>query len=588
MLPREMPHRNLGDPRASFHHRSQKLRGHDPARGLKRQAADQQVPAEELEGAVDVPNAPGHAEQGERPELQKKLIHAPDAALGPAFSIAENAVLRFRGRGQPPQVLDRELAVRIRERDPGVFRVREAGGEGRSVAPVGDVHQAKAGQRAGELQHTLSRSVGAPVIDDEEFELVREIGQDAQGLSGETLQTVLLVVTGQEQGQGFKSAHMLVSMKLPLGLSVAYQLLLVLLLVSGASYYGSAGGPWPYLDTALRQWDAAHYLRIAQFGYQPDSHPTLIVFFPAYPMLVSLLSPVAGYLGAALTVTTIASIAGHALLFSYLRMLGYDQGRTLRIVGLVLLSPASIYFSTAYSEALYFLLTVCFLILLKQERFLAAAVCGAIAALTRNMGLLFVIPYLAACARSGSVTLGLRRAANSGVIALGTVVYLGLNHWLFQNPFAFSEYQARNWYKVAVNPFSKYVHSLINFWADRGAIGPGYELIYVDRLATFLFPLLCLMYVWHVQTLRAPENGATPSPTRMPPGFLLWAVAQYLVICSQSYWVSNMRYLALILPAYLMLEQLLTRRSSYALFALTSGALALWAVNQFLKMSWVF
>src|ERR1700691_2992164 len=56
-------------------------------------------------------------------------------------------------------------------------------------------------------------------------------------------------------------------------------------------------GPWfrahhTSLGDLFDRWDARRYIQIAHFGYSSiDSH----AFFPAYPLLIRLISPVFGY-----------------------------------------------------------------------------------------------------------------------------------------------------------------------------------------------------------------------------------------------------------------------------------------------------
>jgi hypothetical protein len=65
------------------------------------------------------------------------------------------------------------------------------------------------------------------------------------------------------------------------------------------------------------QWDSRHFLKIAAHGYQPSSTDADAAFFPGYPGLIRLLTPVA--LGhpvvAALAISNIALFAMLMLLY---------------------------------------------------------------------------------------------------------------------------------------------------------------------------------------------------------------------------------------------------------------------------------
>lgn len=366
-------------------------------------------------------------------------------------------------------------------------------------------------------------------------------------------------------------------------ISVGYQLLLVAAILGGAWLAAPPGRFVPWANRMVVMWDAQHYLTIAHEGYVSSGpHATLIAFFPLYPVLIAALTPALGILRAALLITLVASVAGHTLLFRYLRLLGFDARRTLRVAALVFATPISVYFAAAYTEALYFLITVAFVVFLRREAWGPAALCGFLAALTRNMGALFVIPYLAACWSVGPRATFWRRASLSLVIGAGTLVYLGLNLVVQGSPFAFAGHMAENWYKSSVNPFSMYANEFAALVSGNFRPDPHYELLYLDRIGTLLFPLLIAREL--LASRRRGKSGDGP----LPPGFLLWAVAQYLVVCSQSFWVSNMRYLCVILPAYLMLERALRSRAAFGAWLAVSGAGALWAIHNYVRMHWVF
>lgn len=368
-------------------------------------------------------------------------------------------------------------------------------------------------------------------------------------------------------------------------ISVGYQLLLVAVIIGGAWSVAPPGRLVPYINRMVVMWDAQHYLTIAHEGYVSSGpHATLIAFFPLYPALIAALAPVVGILRAALLITLVASVAGHTLLFRYLRLLGLDSRRTLRVAALVFATPISVYFAAVYTEGLYFLITVAFAIFLRREAWGPAALCGFLAALTRNMGALFVIPYLAACWSAGPRATFWRRASLSILIGAGTLVYLGLNLSVQGSPFAFAGHMAENWHKSSVNPFSMYANEFMALLSGSFRPDPHYELLYLDRIGTLLFPLL-LVREFAASWRRRSGRDASPP---LPPGFLLWAVAQYLVVCSQSFWVSNMRYLCVILPAYLMLERALQSRAAFGAWVAVSSAAAFWAINNYVRMHWVF
>lgn len=363
--------------------------------------------------------------------------------------------------------------------------------------------------------------------------------------------------------------------------SLTYQALLLCLIMGGAWVFAPPSRFVTYLNHMVMMWDARHFLTIAREGYAASGpNATLIAYFPLYPFLISVLTPAFGDLRAALLITAVCSATGHILLFHYLRLIGFDARRTLRVMALVFATPISIYFAAAYTEGLFLLLTMAFVVLLRREAWLPAALCGFLAALTRNMGGLFVIPYLAACWSVGPPSTRWRRAAPALLIASGTLVYFGINYIVQGDPFAFANHMARNWYKRLVNPFGMYRAELMGLVTGQFQPESYYALLYLDLISTLLFPLL---FVDHLLSLRRAKDPRPP----LPPGFFLWAIAQYLVVCSQSFWASNLRYLGLILPGYLLLERALEHRIALGAWIAVSLALGAWVTYAYVRMLWV-
>src|SRR5581483_3893384 len=146
------------------------------------------------------------------------------------------------------------------------------------------------------------------------------------------------------------------------------------------------------------QWDAAWYLDIARHGYtmgQPGA-PTNVVFFPLYPAAIRLASlgglislKLAGYL---------VSLAGlwtaSVLLWKLVQEEWNDPHLAKIAVAFLLFSPVSFFFSTLYSEALFLPLTIGCIYAARRKRWWLAGALGLLAALTRFIGLMLVVPLL--------------------------------------------------------------------------------------------------------------------------------------------------------------------------------------------------
>jgi hypothetical protein len=151
-------------------------------------------------------------------------------------------------------------------------------------------------------------------------------------------------------------------------------------------------GSWP---APFSMWDGQWYVFVAGHGYHaeavvkttygPGYHD--FAFFPAWPMLVRLLS-----LGGQLPLDAVAPIAANLLfLVAGLTIWSiFDRiaGRTLGLWGLALFActPAAFVFSIGYSEPLFLVFAARFFVAAEDRVGLRAAIIAAGAQLTRILG----------------------------------------------------------------------------------------------------------------------------------------------------------------------------------------------------------
>jgi len=157
------------------------------------------------------------------------------------------------------------------------------------------------------------------------------------------------------------------------------------------------------LPRGLMSWDAFFYERIAVAGYG-GTPPDGVRFFPGYPFLARLLSPLfAGHADLALVViANLAALAGAVVLARLARevidgseVTDPDRGsvgtRTAWIVAVV---PAAIVFVWAYSEGLALVATAATLLALHRRAFAWAGAFAAAACVIRPTGLLLLVPIV--------------------------------------------------------------------------------------------------------------------------------------------------------------------------------------------------
>src|SRR3954467_13093436 len=152
---------------------------------------------------------------------------------------------------------------------------------------------------------------------------------------------------------------------------------------------GSVGG---VVGAPVMRWDSVYYVQIAQDGYTQLKQAG---FFPLYPLLMSILDDVAGPPIVAVFLISLVCFAIGLALFDRLALL--ETGRAVvarRSVWLLALFPASLFFSAVYTEALFLALSVGAFLAARQGRWWLAGLLGGLAAATRNVGVMLLVPLV--------------------------------------------------------------------------------------------------------------------------------------------------------------------------------------------------
>lgn len=141
--------------------------------------------------------------------------------------------------------------------------------------------------------------------------------------------------------------------------------------------------PWTH-------WDGAWFLRIASNGYTRPASPA---FFPLYPLLVRGLGFVfGGNLVIAAVTIALAAYALAMVAVYHLAAAEIDRRTALWTVIFISAFPAALFFQAAYSESLFLLCTSVALLAARRGRWLWAGMAGMLATLTRNAGIVLLVP----------------------------------------------------------------------------------------------------------------------------------------------------------------------------------------------------
>jgi mannosyltransferase PIG-V len=321
------------------------------------------------------------------------------------------------------------------------------------------------------------------------------------------------------------------------------------------------------------RWDATWYLEIARHGYTSDLHA---VFFPLYPLVVRAVSFVVGSLVVAGLVVSFAAFM--AALVVLWRLTAHELGHQAagRTVWLLALCPASLFFSAAYAESLFLLLSVSSFLSARTGRWRRAALLGAAASATRNTGWLLMFPLALMYWESSRgrepaepTATGARRLDPSGlwllVVPLGALAF-GIYQWAhFGDPLT-GAHAERWWGRTFVGP-------LRGLQAIAENVGTTFsDLAHGQRLGSDLHQL-ALLGVFALALV-----AFAGVVRRLPAAYWLWTAIGLVVaisapIANYPLW-STPRFLVVLFPLFMWAGAALARPRLY-LLVLTGFAVGL-------------
>jgi hypothetical protein len=227
---------------------------------------------------------------------------------------------------------------------------------------------------------------------------------------------------------------------------------LVLILITYIAYilftapaYSTTPVDTAALFTSWNRWDALNYIRIAQSGYEQRVD---LAFFPFFPFLIASIGRWFGdwsYLAIG-TLISNAALLGALILLYRLALDAADKQVARCTLLYWCIFPTAFFFFAAYNESL-FLLFVCGAFLAMQRRhWWLAGLCGLLASLTRNAGILLVIPYLYELWSERDTLLANRKLALKAtlpilLIPMGLLIYCTYCWYTIGDPLAFVRVQ---------------------------------------------------------------------------------------------------------------------------------------------------
>jgi hypothetical protein len=256
-----------------------------------------------------------------------------------------------------------------------------------------------------------------------------------------------------------------------IGFGVLFAHLVVVLLPQSRQHFpGGSLSQGTWLG-AFDRWDSAYYLDIAQHGY-PVHATQHTAFFPGYPLLVALVHGVSfgalSDLQSAIAVSWVAFAVASVLLYRLIARL-FSERVGLIATLLFCWFPASLFFMSPYSEALFALEIVAVVSLIERRRFLAASLVAACASATSPESVALTLALVVAVVLAGR---GVRWALAYGAVSgIGLGAYMLFLWARFNDPFEFISVQ-KFWKRSEHWPFVglyRNILALRHFLAGPGA-----------------------------------------------------------------------------------------------------------------------
>jgi hypothetical protein len=352
-----------------------------------------------------------------------------------------------------------------------------------------------------------------------------------------------------------------------LWLFIATRLLLILItyimyILLTAKKYSSTPVDAVALFTSWNHWDAANYIRIAQYGYQSVFD---LAFFPLFPFLIACISRVLGSWSYLLVGTILSNAALFGALCVVYHLISRRVSDTIarRTLLYLCIFPTAFFFFAAYNESLYLLLAAGTFLALEREHWWLAGLLGLLAALTRSIGIFLLVPYLYELWARRERTLAhlpaiLKSLLPCTLIPLGTGIY-ALYCWrTFGNPLAFAAVQS-HWGRQTNWPWVGILHELgALFWNNPQPFGSANQATMILNLSATCGFICLIIAGWR----------------KLPKSYSLWMSVSLIFILTSpaiikpDVLLSNQRFVLELFPAFITLA-LLTEKRPHLHYAYT-------------------
>lgn len=240
--------------------------------------------------------------------------------------------------------------------------------------------------------------------------------------------------------------------------------------------------------------DSTWYIAISQRGYWPQD----TAFFPAYPAIMHVLTSITG-ISPSISGLLVSNICFILDIYLIVGLIGMKFGKKTGIITAAIwgLSPMSFDLTSAYTEPVFVFGILLALLGIERKKLWATAFGALLATLSRNEGVLLLIPIIGYAIREFKTT---RKIEIKTVISLLSPLAAAGAYGLFMlirfgDPLEFSHMEVL-WGRKMADPFLTLIQGFVKLpriWHDNTWYGHEYYALEYGAVA---FALLALPTIW--------------------------------------------------------------------------------------------
>lgn len=310
----------------------------------------------------------------------------------------------------------------------------------------------------------------------------------------------------------------------------------------------------------LEIWDCTNYVRIASSGYsgfQVNGAYSTLAFFPLYPYTARILNVLIHNLHISLLLTSTLSYATGCVFLYKLCTIDYGKETAQKAVIYTSISPFAFFFGTMMNESMLFMTSVMALYFIRKHDWPLAGICGALAALSRMVGLLVAVAAAVEWLEHYKIFEKLRQKKIKEVWRL----FYSKGAWIFLMLAGLGIYLLCNY--IVAGEFFKFLEYQNNIWGNGSCyFGTGISNVFSyafdisdrKRMFSMWLPYLAMITLSLAMMIYGVRRNRTM--------YSAYFIAYFILNACISYPISGCRYTSCMIPLYIIMADLAQRHKN--------------------------